>query len=144
MCLSVKYMFARALRRLTGSPAERIQQLEKQVQDLQAKLTEPAAKKTGIRGLIAEKGVPFVIWYGTIWAGGVAGFYAALQYDLISYKSIVDFTKTIGIDKLYDVEQLDPKKGKVAVAFIANEIAEPIRIPLALVTLNPILRLLRR
>ncbi len=141
-------MFCRTLRRLTGTPTtERIQQLEKQVQELQAKLGDSAGKKAsghGIRALIAEKGVPFVIWYGTIWASGIAGFYAALEYDIISYKSIIDLTKSIGLDRLYDVEQIDPKKGKFAVAFLANEVAEPIRIPLALVTLNPILRLLRR
>lgn len=137
-------MFFRALRRLTNLTSnERIEQLEKQVHELQAKLGTPK-KSGGIRALIAEKGVPFVIWYGTIWAGGIAGFYAALEYELLNYKSIVDFTKTIGLDRLYDIEQIDPKKGKLAVAFVANEVAEPIRIPLALVTLNPILRLLRR
>ena len=141
-------MLSRAIRHLMGTPTDRIQQLEKQVQELQAKLGETASKPTtggsGIRAMIAEKGVPFVIWYGTIWAGGIAGFYTALEYDLLSYKSIVDFTKTIGLDRIYDVEQLDPKKGKLAIAFLANELVEPIRIPLALVTLNPILRILRR
>ena len=141
-------MFSRVLRRAFS--AERIQQLEKQVQELQSKLsaestaTPAAPPRQGMREMIAEKGVPFVLWYGTIWAGGVAGFYAAIEYDLISYRSIVDLTKSVGLDKLYDVEQIDPQKGKLAVAFIANEIAEPIRIPLALVTLNPLLRLLRR
>ena len=122
---------------------ERIKELETQVAELQSKLKnlEFSEKKSGgIRALITEKGVPFVIWYGAIWAGGVGGFWGLLEAEWISYDSIVSFAKYLGADKLYDLNNLDPKTGKLAVAFLANELAEPLRLPLAIVTLTPVMR----
>ena len=77
------------------------------------------------------------------WAGGIGGFYGLLKTDVISYTSLISFAKSVGVDRIYDLDTLNPNSGKLAVAVIANEIAEPIRIPLVLLTLNPMLRIFR-
>lgn len=131
----------RSVRR--GFTQQRISDLEKQVADLTEKL-KLAQQPSGIRGMIKEKGVPFAIWYFCVWAGGFAGAYGLLESEILSYSEIVKFAKSLGADKIYNLDTVDPKSGKLAVAFLANEIADPIRLPLVLITLNPAIRAFRR
>jgi hypothetical protein len=143
-----RHLFFRSrILRFSQQPLERIQQLERENADLKSeigRLQAPPAKKGGIRAMIAEKGVPFLCWYGIVWASGIGGFYVALDNDWLKYSSVVSFAKSVGLDKLYDVESVDPKHGKLAVAVISNELIEPLRIPFVLATLNPVLRLVRK
>jgi hypothetical protein len=131
-----------------GFSDQRVSELEKQVSDLseKLKLAEAAnkAKSGGIRALTTEKGVPFVVWYFAVWAGGIAGFYGLFESEILPYQSFVDFAKSVGAERFIDLDSVNPKTGKLAIAAIANELAEPIRLPLALVTLNPVLRLVGR
>ena len=126
---------------------KKIQELEKQVTDLTEKLKlaeSGKSRKFNIWALITEKGVPFGAWYLCVYLGGIGTFYGLLKADVLSYTGIIKFAKSLGADSLYNLDDLNPSTGQFAVAFLANELAEPLRLPLALVTLNPALRLFRR
>lgn len=141
LSLNMLGLFRRSFTRRFSN--ERIAELEKQVADLTEKL-KTSQKPSGIMGMIKEKGIPFAVWYFCVWAGGFAGIYGLLEVDIISYPGVVKFAKSLGADKLYNLDSIDPKNGKLAVAFLANEIADPIRLPLVLISLNPAIRAFKR
>ena len=104
---------------------QKIAELEKKIDNLTSKLAEKKPKKSGLRAMFAEKGVSFAVWY-------------------LKHKEIIGFAKSIGADKIYDLDSIDPKTGKFGVAVLVNELSEPLRIPLALLTLNPAIRVFRK
>ena len=95
-----------------------------------------AAPKQSFFQMIKSKGPAFLIYYGVIYWSGFAGCYGLLDFNVVSYQSVVSSLQSVGIDRLVDLSSLDPVKGKAGVAFVMNEIMEPIRIGLTVGTLD--------
>jgi len=134
-------MFPRIFRR--SFTENRVADLEKKIAELTGKLAA-TEKKPGIWATIKAKGVPFAAWYFVVWAGGIVGWYGMIKAEIIPYQSVVKGAKFIGADRLYDLDNLDPKAGQIGMAVIANEIMEPARIPFVILTLSPMMDLVRR
>eukprot|EP00397_Hematodinium_sp_SG-2012_P026182 GEMP01027409.1.p1 GENE.GEMP01027409.1~~GEMP01027409.1.p1 ORF type:complete len:203 (+),score=44.68 GEMP01027409.1:234-842(+) len=134
--------------------SERLANLEKEVEVLRgevsllknahAEMEVKLNKKGGIAKLFTEYGAPFVAWYFSLWAGGLATLYGVMQFGLVGWQDAKEFLIGLGVDKYYDLDNVDPKTGNFAVAFLLNELVEPLRLPLAIATIKPLMKLLKR
>ena len=89
------------------------------------------------KALARDYGMPLLIWYWTIWA----------TTGIVCYGTITLFN----VDTIYLLQQLDaqtgfhlseqvnPEHGKIGMALIVNEIIEPIRLPIVIVTVKPVI-----
>ncbi|CAD7926616.1 unnamed protein product [Amoebophrya sp. A25] len=101
-----------------------------------------AKKKKGyFRRLIEEYGLPFLVWYESVWTVTGLATYYALWADYITWSQTVEwiewgFTAVLPLqDYLPDLAAIDPTTGQIAVAFVLNECIEPVRLPFVLLTL---------
>lgn len=120
--------------------------LENVVEAQRVKLeeVEKVAKRKGmIAQMVMQYGAPFAIWYATLWAGSWFGIYMLLEMEVISWQeSLRPLFEGMGLDSYTD--KIDPSMGSIVIAFMANELLEPIRFPLVLATGKPVIEAIRR
>lgn len=117
-------------------------------EDDKQKPTTPAAdqqlqqqKKPGkIRALIAQYGMPFLIWWTAVWAGTGVGLFVAFDTGIIAGADAIQFVMDMGLDRFVDVKTLNPTYGNMALAAVLNELIEPVRFPFAVATLPMVKR----
>jgi Protein of unknown function (DUF1279) len=92
------------------------------------------------KALARDYGFPLVAWYWVVWISMAASCYAALtvgQVDAIELLQYVEKTYTSG---QYDlVNRIDPELGQLGLAVVLNEFLEPLRLPLVIVTVKPVM-----
>lgn len=99
-----------------------------------------AQKKGMLMQMVTQYGVPFAVWYATLWAGSLFGIYTALELEIISFQETLQpLLVSYGMEA-----KIDPSMGNFIIAFIVNECAEPVRFPLLLATFLPMTKLIRR
>ncbi|KAI9911587.1 hypothetical protein PsorP6_008988 [Peronosclerospora sorghi] len=127
-------------------------------QQIEQLLEENAALKTELEKLKAEAnktpssflgklqqyGLPFFVWWTSLYVASGVSIYVALDMGLLSGASIIEFIMQIGLDKVIDPARLDPTYGNIAIAVIANECLEVVRFPLTLATLPYVKRIFSR
>jgi hypothetical protein len=89
------------------------------------------------KALARDYGMPLIAWYWTVWA--TTGFlsYGAITVFNIDVMSILaQFDARTGWDL---VSKVDPQYGKIGMALVLNEILEPLRFPLVVVTVKPLI-----
>lgn len=97
---------------------------------------ETVKRKPGkVRALIAQYGVPFLIWWTAVWAGTGVGFYVAFDSGVIAGADAIQFVMDMGLDRFVDVASINPTYGNVALAAVLNELIEPVRFPFCVATL---------
>lgn len=96
------------------------------------------AKKSGLLDMIKTYGVPFFIWYATLYCGCGLGLYVALEQGWIGGGDALEWMKSIGLQEYVDLDKFDPVYGNMAVAFLLNELCETLRFPFVVAT-TPIL-----
>jgi hypothetical protein len=106
--------------------------LKKEVETLKA---EVAKKPNKFMGTLQQYGMPFLIWWTSLYLMSGVSIYVALDTGLVSGASIIDFIMQMGLDKFIDPTRLDPTYGNIAIAVIVNECIEVIRFPITLATL---------
>merc|ERR1712216_619747 len=125
---------------------ERIGRLEAALAAQEAKLKEVeqmARKKGGVMQVVAQYGVPIALWYGFCWGSMWFGFYVVLETGIVSWQdSLKPFFERFGLESYS--EKLDPSLGNVVLAFLINEMIEPVRFPIVLATGVPVIKALRR
>ncbi|KAG1711817.1 hypothetical protein DVH05_009059 [Phytophthora capsici] len=115
--------------------------LKKEVETLKAEV----AKKPGkFMGTLQQYGLPFLVWWTSLYFASGLSIYVALDTGLISGASIIDFIMQMGLDKFIDPARLDPTYGNIAIAVIVNECIEVIRFPITLATLPYVKRVFTR
>ncbi|KAF4325530.1 hypothetical protein G195_000757 [Phytophthora kernoviae 00238/432] len=126
------------------NPAQQIQELlnenaalKKEVETLKAEI---AKKPNKFLGTLQQYGLPFLVWWTSLYLGSGVAVYVALDTGLVSGNSIIDFIMQMGLDKFIDPQRLDPTYGNIAIAVIVNECLEVIRFPITLATLPYIKR----
>ncbi|CAK4614865.1 hypothetical protein LEN26_008271 [Aphanomyces euteiches] len=113
---------------------------EKELEAENKKLKEEIAalqKKVDKKGFIAmvkENGLPFVLWWVTLYVGGGVGIYAALEAGYVGGGDAIHLLQSLGLDQYYDTKTINPTYGNAAVAIILNEFLEAIRLPLVIAT----------
>ncbi|KAG2787053.1 hypothetical protein JG687_00007964 [Phytophthora cactorum] len=115
--------------------------LKKELEKLKAEI---AKKPNKFMGTLQQYGVPFLVWWTSLYLASGVSIYVALDTGLVSGASIIDFIMQIGLDKFIDPARLDPTYGNIAIAVIVNECLEVIRFPITLATLPYIKRIFSR
>ena len=87
-----------------------------------------------------EHGVFFLVYYTGVWAATGVGTYAMLDSGVLGASTAVDAVKAVGLDRFVDVARLDPKAGNLALAVVLNELLEPVRFPVGVLTVAPVHR----
>ncbi|DAZ95120.1 TPA: hypothetical protein N0F65_009751 [Lagenidium giganteum] len=124
-------------------------ELEAEVAKLQDELEqlkkEGKKSKAGkLMAMIKEYGPALVVWYSTLYVSTGVGIYTGLEMGAFGGADAFDLIHSFGLDRYVDVNSFDPKYGNVALAFILNELLEPVRAPLALATIPTIKRVFAR
>lgn len=92
----------------------------------------------GVRALVRDYGWPLAAWYGTVWTATAVlcyGSIAVLQID-----PVAQVLKPIDVRMGWTLcQRVSPAAGRWGAALVVNELLEPIRLPLVLATLQPIL-----
>ncbi|KAL4155061.1 hypothetical protein PRNP1_007175 [Phytophthora ramorum] len=115
--------------------------LKKEVETLKA---EVAKKPNKFLGTLQQYGLPFLVWWTSLYLASGVSIYVALDTGLVSGASIIDFIMQMGLDKFIDPARLDPTYGNIAIAVIVNECLEVIRFPITLATLPYVKRTFSR
>ena len=115
--------------------------LKKEIETLK---TEAAKKPGKFLGTLQQYGLPFVVWWTSLYLASGVSIYVALDTGLISGASVIDFIMQVGLDKFIDPERLDPTYGNIAIAVIVNECLEVVRFPITLATLPYVKRVFAR
>jgi hypothetical protein len=115
--------------------------LKKEVETLKEQL----AKKPGkLMATIQQFGMPFLIWWTTLYFASGAGLYLALDTGLLAGDQAIEFIMSLGLDKFVDPARLDPKYGNLAIAIIVNEALEVVRFPITVATIPYVKRAFSR
>ena len=89
------------------------------------------------KSLVKNYGFPLFAYYWTLWAtmGGVV--YLGIDFGGLDAMALLDrIDATLGWSVS---DKVDPQLGKMGVALILNECLEPVRLPLVVVTLKPVM-----
>lgn len=112
--------------------------LRKQVVELEEKVKNKPGK---FMTVISQFGLPFVVWWTTLYVGTGAALYVAFDTGLIAGADAIKFIMDMGLDRFIDVNTLNPTYGNIALAAVLNECLEPLRFPIALATIPTIKRI---
>ncbi|CAE8587786.1 unnamed protein product, partial [Polarella glacialis] len=81
--------------------------------------------------------------YATCWASTLFGLYVLLELEVVSWKdSLRPLFEGLGLEAY--TERIDPCYGNFVIAFMVNELLEPIRFPLVLATGPPLIKMFGR
>eukprot|EP00929_Paragymnodinium_shiwhaense_P115783 TRINITY_DN84876_c0_g1_i1.p1 TRINITY_DN84876_c0_g1~~TRINITY_DN84876_c0_g1_i1.p1 ORF type:complete len:224 (+),score=34.19 TRINITY_DN84876_c0_g1_i1:72-743(+) len=147
--------FAASAETTTGEGQAKLtlESLEKRIAALEAKAAEQTAKieqvetvakkKGGLMQMITQYGAPFALWYAFCWFGGWFSIYMLLETGIVSWQdSLRPFFAGLGLESY--CERVDPSMGNAVIAFICNEILEPVRFPFVLATGVPVIQAIRK
>lgn len=88
------------------------------------------------KALAREYGMPMVVWYGCVWFSTCLLTYGTItifNVDVVSLLAQMD--ARTGWDL---VNKVDPQYGKIGMAILINELIEPIRLPIVILTVKPV------
>jgi hypothetical protein len=81
-------------------------------------------------------GLPLMAWYGTCWVMTGAAVFAAVEVFGVDAMSWIAYVDTFTGLEL--ASKVDPSLGKAGLVVVVNEMLEPIRLPLVIVTCKPV------
>ena len=84
----------------------------------------------------------FLVYYTGFWMFTGVSIYFMIEQSGPSFA--IDTIKKLGLDQYVDLNRIDPSIGNIAVAVAINELIEPIRLPIALLTVAPVYRLYKK
>mmetsp|Transcript_16152 Transcript_16152/g.19623 ORF Transcript_16152/g.19623 Transcript_16152/m.19623 type:complete len:316 (+) Transcript_16152:107-1054(+) len=94
--------------------------------------------KTGQKGraklwdLVQKYGAVFTVYWGTLYVGSAGAIYVGLGYTGAEFG--LEFARSIYLDRLVNLDALDPRSGNLILALLLNEGAEIIRLPFVAAT----------
>ena len=86
--------------------------------------------------LASEYGLPMMVWYAACWAGSAAVVYTLAEVgglDAMAVLAKADTYTGLGM-----ADRVDPSLGKLGIVLILNELLEPIRLPIVVLTVKPV------
>ena len=95
-------------------------------------------KDDGLLSKLRAFGPLGIAYYTSVWAG--TGLLSYLTINTFGPEFAINSINYLGISDYVDLSRLDPKLGNAAVAFVVNELIEPVRLPFVLATLGPVKR----
>lgn len=100
-------------------------------------------KESKFRKMFTQYGIPFFVWWTFTWAAGLGLTYLAVSTDVVPWTTVVEKLEYVGAGNIVNLQDIDPAVGHFGMAVLINECWEPIRFPLTVASLLPVLRLLR-
>jgi len=89
------------------------------------------------KALARDYGMPLVVWYWIVWSSTAVVCYGAIHFGGIDAMALL-----AQIDAKLDwtlSTRVDPEMGKLGMALVLNEFVEPIRLPLVIVSVKPVM-----
>jgi len=89
------------------------------------------------KALARDYGFPLVAWYWAFWGVTFAGCYAGMELGGMDAMQIIS-----SVDARFGWDlssKVDPSMGKIGLAIVMNELLEPIRLPMVIVTVKPVM-----
>ena len=87
--------------------------------------------------LARDYGVPLVAWYWVIWTSTFALCYGAIHFGGVDTMAMLaNIDARMG---WHLVEQVDPEMGKIGMSLVLNELVEPLRLPVVILTVKPVM-----
>lgn len=88
------------------------------------------------KALARDYGFPFMGWYWTCWSASFALCYGSIQLGLIDTMAILN--KVDAFTGYNIASHVDPTLGAIGLAVALNEVLEPIRLPIVVMTTKPV------
>ena len=89
------------------------------------------------KALARDYGMPLVAWYWAVWiTTGIVCYGAILLFDVDVIYLLQQLDARTGWDL---TNQINPEYGKIGIALVANEVIEPLRLPIVIVTVKPVM-----
>jgi Protein of unknown function (DUF1279) len=89
------------------------------------------------KALARDYGMPLLVWYWTIWFGTGIVCYATItlfNVDVMYLLQQIDVRTGYAIS-----EQVNPEYGKIGMVLLVNEMIEPVRLPVVILTVKPVI-----
>ena len=92
------------------------------------------------KALARDYGMPLMVWYWVIWIStGVVCYTTITLFDV----DVMYLLQQIDVRTGYHIsEQVNPEYGKIGMALVVNEVIEPIRLPVVIITVKPVIDVL--
>jgi hypothetical protein len=92
------------------------------------------------KALARDYGMAFMVYYWTVWFSTAALTYTAIEVGGIDAMAVI---AKVDAFTGYDMtSKIDPTLGTIGVTLVANELLEPIRLPLVVMTTKPVVELI--
>lgn len=89
------------------------------------------------KALARDYGFPLVAWYWAFWGVTFVGVYAGIEVGGIDAMQII---RNVDVRFGWDLSsKVDPSLGKIGLTLVMNELIEPIRLPVVIVTVKPVM-----
>ena len=89
-----------------------------------------------VKFLAKNYGVGFMIWYWTVWSSTALLTYGAIECGGIDAMALL--AKLDGYTGYDMTSKVDPTLGAIGLTLVVNEILEPLRLPLVVMTVKPV------
>ena len=101
--------------------------------------TVEKVEKPGIRGMLKKYGLPFIIWYSSLYFTTGAIIYLSIESGLVGGGDILEWVRQTGFSPDI-VDKINPKYGNIGAAIVLNECLEIARFPFAISTTPMIIK----
>jgi hypothetical protein len=94
----------------------------------------PAEKKVSrIRQLWRKYGYVFVGTYGSVYLLTLGSLYTLMSRGIIGGADAISYVQSLGLDRLIHADNINPKAGNFAIAWVLTKFTEPIRLGVTIV-----------
>mmetsp|Transcript_11267 Transcript_11267/g.15790 ORF Transcript_11267/g.15790 Transcript_11267/m.15790 type:complete len:231 (+) Transcript_11267:162-854(+) len=90
------------------------------------------------KALMQDYGMPFMVWYWTIWGTTAVLTYGAINIFGVDAMEIISWAD--GFTGFDLTSKVDPTLGTIGLTIAVNELIEPLRLPFVVVTTKPIVK----
>lgn len=96
--------------------------------------------KGKFKALARDYGMPFMMWYWTCWVATAGLTYGAIELGgLDAIAVIAKFDSMTGFTM---AQKVDPTVGTIGLTLVFNELLEPLRLPIVIMTTKPVVHFL--
>eukprot|EP00521_Asterionellopsis_glacialis_P017081 CAMPEP_0195293576 /NCGR_PEP_ID=MMETSP0707-20130614/12802_1 /TAXON_ID=33640 /ORGANISM="Asterionellopsis glacialis, Strain CCMP134" /LENGTH=235 /DNA_ID=CAMNT_0040354323 /DNA_START=31 /DNA_END=738 /DNA_ORIENTATION=+ len=90
------------------------------------------------KALMQDYGMPFMVWYWTIWGTTAVLTYGAINVFGVDAMEIISWAD--GFTGFDLTSKVDPTLGTIGLTIAVNELIEPLRLPFVVLTTKPIVK----
>lgn len=88
------------------------------------------------KALARDYGIGFVLWYWSVWACTGITTYAAIEIGNVDVMALI---QNLDVWTGYNISKnVDPTVGAIGLTLFVNELLEPIRLPIVVLTTKPV------